>query len=103
MSSQMSQLPWYHFGIISYLFLTQNHYTVFQTFLLVFAIASLANVLFLIPPLCLLMTLLLGLVLEAMERVDWLQPLNKLYFFQGIIITWEANGSQDFLEFVLCS
>lgn len=99
MSSQMSQLPWYHFGIISYLFLTLNHYTVFQTFLLVFAIASLANVLFLISPLCLLMTL----VLEAMERVDWLQPLKKLYFFQGIIITWKATSSQDFLEFVLCS
>lgn len=54
----------YHFDIISSVSYTKSLF--FQTFLLVFAIPSLAKVLFLIPPLCLLMTLVLGLVLEAM-------------------------------------
>lgn len=104
----MSQLLvsfWYKITSISY---TEPFYC-FSNLpadnLLVFAVVAFANVLFPIPLICLLMTLVLGLGLglEAMEGDSKWLPLDKLYFFQGMIITWEAKSSQDIVELVFCS
>lgn len=106
LASQISQLLlsfWYKITSISY---TEPFYC-FSNLpadnLLVFTVVAFANVFFPIPPICLLMTLVLGLGLEAMEGGSKWLPLDKLYFFQGMIITWEAKSSQDIVELVLCS
>lgn len=104
LASQMSQLLvsfWYKTTSISY---TEPLYC-FSNLpadnLLVFAVVAFANVLFPIPPICLLMTLVLGLGAMGGDG-KWL-PLDKPYFFQVMIITWEAKSSQDIVELVLCS